>query len=181
MRLFISRCVLFAVLASLTFACNSVSPEEKAKQEIEAARKVIIEEREKLLDATGPLDTSRSKMMIDRYVTFVQNNPSDLDAGEFLFQAASICMAMGDFDRCINIHQNLINNYPNHSRKVESMFHIAFTYDTYLDKKGMAEDWYKRVIKDFPRDDLALQSRSAIKNLTMTDEELIKMFEEKNK
>ncbi|MGB0389991.1 MAG: tetratricopeptide repeat protein [Salibacteraceae bacterium] len=181
MRLLISRIALFVVLAGLMVACTPTNPEEKAKKEVEEARKVILEERDKLLDSTGPLDTARSEMMIDRYITFVQNNPADTDAGEFLFQAASLCMAKGDYERCIKIHQNLLNNYPNNKRTVESTFHIAFTYDTYLDKKGMAEDWYKKVIKEFPRDDLALQSRSAIKNLNMTDEELIKMFEEKNK
>ncbi len=167
------------LLTLVLFSCGT--EEAKTPDQIkEEAREAILLERSKLLNSTGELDTNQANTIIDMYITFVQNNTDDKDASEFMFQAGSLCVGKGDYKRAIRLLENVTKNYGDDKRAVEAYFLTAFIYENYLNQKGAAEDAYKLVIEKFPRHDLALQSRAAIENLTKTDEELIRMFEEKN-
>lgn len=173
---------VFALLVGLLFSCEN-EVKKTPDQLREEAREAIVLERIKLMDASGQIDTNRANTMIDTYITFVQNNPADADAGEFMFQAASLCMGKGDYRRSIRLFKNVTANFADDKRAPESYFLIAFTYENYLNQRGAAEEAYELVIDKFPRHDLSLQSRAALKNMSTgkTDLELVKMFEEQNK
>ena len=57
---------------------------------------------------------------------------------------------------------------------------IAFIYHNHMGNLGIAEAKYQEVIDKHPEHVLAQDARVAIKTLTLSDEELIEMFEKKN-
>ena len=61
------------------------------------------------------------------------------------------------------------------------MFLVAFIYDTYLKQLDQAKTAYEKVIEKYPNHHLTRDAKLSIEHLGMSDEELIKMFEEKQK
>lgn len=164
------------------FAACTQEADKTPDQLCEEAREALTIERTKLMNASGEIDTNRANAIIEMYITFVQNNPNDIDAAEFMFQAASLCMGKGDYQRAIRLFENVKLNYREDKRAPEAYFLIAFIYENNLNQRGAAEDAYKLVISEFPRHDYSLQARAAIKNMNTgkTDLELVRMFEEQN-
>jgi hypothetical protein len=57
---------------------------------------------------------------------------------------------------------------------------IAFIYENHLNKKGPAKEYYNKVINEYPEHVLASQAKQSIDILMLSDEELIKKFQENN-
>jgi tetratricopeptide (TPR) repeat protein len=176
--------VVVGTFLLLSTACTNEGSGEKQnmsnEQRIEDARQAIKAQREQLLDTKGPLDPTLAENMISMYITFVQNNPADKDAQEFLFQAASVAISKQEYERSLRLYQQAIENYPDEKRSPDALFMKAFVLQNHMDKLGAAEEAYLKLIDLYPRHDLSLEARAAIKTLHMSDEELIEHFEKMN-
>ena len=169
------------LVAIMTSCGNNETKVEKTPEVLkEEARKAIEKERDRLLNASGPLDPILADNMINLYMDFVKNNPGDPEAQEYLFQAGSICMSKGDYKRSLRLFENSIHNYPDGPRSPDSYFMSGFVNQNYLNRLGAAEEAYKKVIEYYPRHELALQARATLETINLTDEELIERFEKIN-
>lgn len=176
---FIGIAILIAGMVSCTENTEQ-KPEEKKPLPVEEARAAIDAFRADLLDAKGPLDTNKANTMIDLYISFVQANPADPEAQEYLFQAGSVAMAKGDYDRSLKLLKQATRNYPDEKRSPDCLFVSAYINHYHLDRRGAAEDFYKELIDQFPNHNLSIDARLALKNINLSDEELIEQFEKKN-
>lgn len=168
-------------LASLAVACSNGTP--PSPEDLKADARKGIEKLEGELMSSVELSPNKPKAntLIEMYVTYVNNNPNDEVCGEYIFKAGEIAMGTEQYQRAIGLFENVSQNYTNYDKVVEATYLIAFIYDNYLDQKGMAEDKYKEVIERYPRHSFAVEARGAINNLYLSDEELIKKFEEQNR
>ncbi|MCB0481216.1 MAG: hypothetical protein KDC83_07270 [Flavobacteriales bacterium] len=173
--------IMLIALAGILFSCGSNNSNDAEKLKKEAVEGIEKLEAELKSSVELSPNLKKANKLIEMYVTFVNNNPNDDHCGEFIFKAGEVSMGTEQYKRAIGFFENVITNYPGYEKIVEAHYLVAFIYDYYLDQKGVAEDKYKLVIERFPRNDFANEARGAINNLYLSDEELIKKFEDLNR
>lgn len=119
--------------------------------------------------------------IIQLYKQFADSFPNEKDAPQYLFKAANVSIGVRQFQPAISFLERIKKYYAEYEKSPESLFLMAFIYDNYLDQKGKAREIYQEVIDTYPSHKFASDAKEVIKTLEMTDEELIKMFEEKEK
>ena len=118
---------------------------------------------------------------IKLYKQFADSFPNEKSAPDYLFKAANVSIGVRQYIQAINFLERIKTYFPGYEKSPESLFLMAFIYDNYLDQKGKARDVYQEVIDQYPGHKFASDAKEVIKTLEMTDEELIKMFQEKEK
>jgi len=168
------------ILISMT-ACDSTKEEDGLREQITAK---ITELEGKLYksDPNNPqLDRPQAVDVIRYYKQYADSFPEDSVTPEYLFKGGEVGIALQQHQLAINLFDRVVNAYSNHKRAPESLFLKAFVLDNYLQAKGQAKGVYEAVIAKYPDHKLAQDAEASIQNLYMSDEDLIKMFQEKNK
>ncbi|MGB0166092.1 MAG: tetratricopeptide repeat protein [Luteibaculum sp.] len=98
---------------------------------------------------------------------------------KWLFEAGKAGRTSGRFESGIMFFKEFVSRYPNDKRVPEALFLTGFIYDEDLKDKDRAKGCYEQVVKKFPTHDLADDAQALIEQLYMTDEEIIRMIEEK--
>jgi tetratricopeptide (TPR) repeat protein len=166
-------------------ACNENPQENKfSNQEVnnelldaETEKKEIFA-LEKSLDNTGnnPRSKKDTRKLISLSVKYANNYPGDEHSPDFLFMAARSENGLREYRKSIKLLNRVIKDYDAYDRLVEVYFLKAFTYDEDLDDKAKAKRAYTELIKRFPDNPLATESKILIDNLYLSDEELIKKY-----
>ncbi len=149
------------------------SPQQKMKS--------AIEEQEKAFFASQPGETKLAGVLIDSYIDYVDNYPSDKEAPDFLFKAADIAMNMSRPQQAITLFQRIIKEYPDYKKLPQCLFLQGYVYENNLGDLQKAREIYQEFLKKYPDDEFADDAEVSIKNLGKTPEQLIKEFEEKSK
>lgn len=176
-------------LAAIMMACNGTGEKAEEKNKLneatsnkEAARSEIEAlEGELMNKLRSGFDEELAKRVVDFYVTYANNNPKDEYTPEYLFKAGEVSIGLKEFDQAVGYFERVYKNYPEFNKRVESLYLIGFTYDEHMDKYGKAKEYYQKVIDNHPDHEFADDAKASIETLGMSDEELIKKFEEKNK
>jgi len=172
---YLTLCAFVLVLMS----CETSQTPEVATPEI-AAKEIDAMEQELRKQPDIKHHTSKAESLVKLYKGFVDNNPQHEKSPEYLFKAAEVQMGLKKFEDAIRTLERLNTHYKNFDKRPEAMFIIAFIYENELDQKGQAKEAYEAVIEAFPRHELAIEARSSIKLIFMTDEEKIQYFQEQN-
>lgn len=131
-----------------------------------------------VFDAKG---REQSLTLIQAYLNFAEEHPTDTAAPHYLFKAADLSMSLGDALKAINLYNKIIFTYPEFDRNPQCLFLIAFIYENYLQNYGKAKEVYENFLKQYPNHDFADDAQISIQNLGKSPEELIREFEEKNR
>ena len=162
-------------------ACDSPDEKEKLKKEI-TEKIARLEERLYKTDPQNPqLDRAQAVDVIRYYKMFADSFPEDSLTPEYLFKGGEVGIALQQHQLAINLFERVVNAYPDHKRAPEALFLKAFVLDTYLQAKGQAKGVYEAMMAKYPDHKLAQDAEASIRNLYMSDEDLIKMFKEKNR
>lgn len=141
-----------------------------------------IEKHERVLkSATDRVLDANAKQLVSYYMMYAKAFPTDSLAPEFIFKAADVSTGLQDFERAVRLYNKVENEYEDYIKHPESIYLAGFIYDNHMGKKGKAKEYYDRIIEKYPNHIFAKDAKAAIAALHMTDEELVKMFEEKNK
>ncbi len=173
------------VLSIVLGACENSEgsePKQLTAEELkrEAYNEIMAMEKSMMAVQSGILDTMKASKLSRLYFTYSLNNLNDSNSSEFMFKSGELRMGIGQFIKSIEIFEQLNRSFPRHDKIVETKYLIAFIYHNYLNNLGIAEAKYQEVIDKHPDHILAQDARVAIKNLALSDEELIRMFEKKN-
>jgi Tetratricopeptide repeat len=133
-----------------------------------------------LFDSSSSFNQEKTAELMQSYLKYTSVFISDPKVPEYLFKAAGIARTVKLPTRSIELYTQIIKDYPEYEKKPEAMFLIAFVYDNDLNNKEMAKSGYKNFMSKFPDNQLSVDAKERLKTIDMTDEELIKMFEEKN-
>ncbi|MFT6845454.1 MAG: tetratricopeptide (TPR) repeat protein [Flavobacteriales bacterium] len=173
--------VMATAIVSL-WACsaqNEQSPEKMSKDEIIA---VVNDLHDSLVNPTSlELSAEHASNLMTYCTAFADKFPSDSLAPEMLYKASRSARGLKDFTRSIAIYNQIISDYPEYEKLPECYFFKAFIYDNDLKDKPKAEVAYQEVMAQFPEHRFSQDAKLLIEHLYLTDEELIKLFEEKNK
>lgn len=176
---------LILLIGVIVTACSS-EPKEPIKKDKSAIQKELVakinQTEEKLFKAEDKsLNYNDAKLVVELYKEYANNFPLENQSPEYLFKAVDVSMGLQDFLGAKKILDRITRDYGNFDKIVEVYYLKAFIYDVHLNEKGNAQEAYQYVIDTYPESKWADDASAAIKVLTMSDKDLIKMFEEKNK
>ena len=125
----------------------------------------------------------------DAYQQYAIENPNAGDTPDKLLKAAQNYGSLGDFVEATIILKSIIESYPKTNFAKNAMFAIAYIYGELAKyDKGQSEmynnnskKYYKMLIKEFPDDPLAKQSKLLMSFVGKSDEELFDELIEKSK
>ena len=168
-----------AIPAFFLSSCGNgtLTPEEEKFELNQQITELETKLRKNTEERIDPKDASE---ILDLYHTFSDKFPEEEIAPEYLFKAGEVSMGIGNYQRAIGYFERIRKDYPNFDKSPESLFIIGFIYDSYLQQKGKAKEVYEKVIAEYPEHKFAEDAKASINLLTMTDDELIEMFQQKN-
>ncbi len=185
------RIIYSFVLASLLISCG----EEKTETQNEETthEEAVIETNELNFEYLKELDQKLVKddMSVDAVVgkelmnsarQFVAENPNHEDAEAALELAAKGAEGAKLYNEAIGLLHRLITEFDESDKTPSYMYNKARILEEKLGKKDNAKAAYQALIDRFPEDPLALAAQEYVQMgfADMSDDEIIKMLEEKN-
>ncbi|PCJ83416.1 MAG: hypothetical protein COA57_11320 [Flavobacteriales bacterium] len=164
----------FLVIVSIIglLSCNSeVSEKEQLTQNITKL--------ENQLRKNDQLNESVANQVIQAYKEYADKFPNDSIAPDYLFKAGEVSIGLRQYTSAISFLERLNEHHPKYAKAPECFFLIAFVYDAYLSRKGKAKEMYEKFIEQYPDHHFADDAKASIEHMNMSDEDLIKMFQEK--
>jgi outer membrane protein assembly factor BamD (BamD/ComL family) len=178
--------ILVAVIGMLLVSCGGSgdTPKTEGESTVELTAEASFERIKAMEDSVynqKSFDPRGVQSLHDVYGVFLKRFPNDTLTPHVLFRAASTGRQLGRGQESINQYDRIIKDYPQWYRVPDAAYMKAFTLDDQLGQKGEAEVAYKEVIANYPDHHFARDAQAMLDNLHLTDEELIKKFEEMNK
>jgi tetratricopeptide (TPR) repeat protein len=126
-------------------------------------------------------DDELAKRVVTFYRDYAQNNPKDSITPEYLFKAGEVSIGLKEYDQAAGFFERIYNNYPDYNKRVESLYLVGFVYDEHANNYGKAKEYYEKVVANHPDHGFADDAKASIETLGLSDEEIIKKFEAKQK
>jgi TolA-binding protein len=140
-----------------------------------------IKEKEKQLYGNLEFDKTQGFQLIDAYVNFSNQYTSDTLSAVYLYKAGEIAMNLLAGSQAILYFDKVISNFPTFSKVPECVFLKAFVFENQLNDLTKAEQYYNQFIDQYPNHILAKDAKASLEYLGKSPEELVKIFQEKNK
>jgi len=162
-----------AIILSFLFSCKPES--DRTADKIRETEKMLIN------DSTKMLNRSLAEGELKAYAEFTEKFPEDTRSEEFLYKAAELANSMGKTAVALDYYHSFCEKYPKSKKAPYALFLQAFIYENQLKNLDKARELYSGFLTAYPDHELAKDARFSLNNLGKSEEELIKMFEEKNK
>ena len=119
--------------------------------------------------------------IISYYKVYADKFRDDSLSVGYLYKAGEVSTAITQHNQAIHFFERVAKDYPDSPKAPEATFLVAFTYHEHLKDIDRARESYERVIAMYPDHHWAQQAKGLLSTLDMSEEELIRQFEEKNK
>ena len=130
--------------------------------------------------ATTKVDIPTGETLVKMYVGFANDYPTDSLAPMYLMKAADVAMNIKRGDVAIKYLDRVVKDYPEYDKLADCYFMRGYVYETVLADTDKAKQAYELFLVQYPNHPLAADTRIIIQNLSLSDEEIIKMIIEKN-
>lgn len=130
--------------------------------------------------ATTKVDIPTGETLVKMYVGFANDYPTDSLAPMYLMKAADVAMNIKRGDVAIKYLDRVVKDYPEYDKLADCYFMRGYVYETVLTDTDKAKQAYELFLVQYPNHPLAADTRIIIQNLSLSDEEIIKMIIEKN-
>lgn len=184
----------FATLMAIATGCNApddqssnpgpgnTPPAHDAEyQSNKEAKLEQIADLEQQVEAeTSGQDLKLRKRLLVSYADYANYHHEEPEVPEFLFRSAKLAVEIGKPRKAIEHLINLHDGFPKYERRIEAAFMIGFIYESVLNDRIRAEEYYTKVVELYPESTWAQEAQASLKLLYLTDEEKIKMFMEEN-
>ncbi len=107
---------------------------------------------------------------------FATEFPTEAKAPELLFKAGETARSIRQFPKAIEIYNRIYDNFQQHEKAPQALFLKAFTLDNDLKQKDAAKALYEEFLKKYPTNDFADDTEFLLKNLGVSDDDIIKGF-----
>jgi TolA-binding protein len=165
----------FILLTALSAILAQCKPDPKARiTELEA--KIASENFS--LDEKG-MQTANE--LIAAYIEYAEKFKDSPEAPDYLYKAADISLNTGKSKEALELYNRIIYQYPDYKKVPECLFLVAYIYENFIQNFGKAKEVYELFIAKYPNHDFADDAAISIQNMGKSPEELIRMFEEKNR
>lgn len=171
--------VLFVVAVAALNSCSS-NQKPASESDLVAAR---IDSLEAILfvESEEPADPQAGMELVRAYAKYYESNRFDSTAVDMLFKAGEVSMGIGQGNLAVKYFSTISKKHNDFYKAPEALFLTGFCEENLNEDTAAARFYYEKFISTYPDHRLSDDARFSIQNMTMTDEELIKMFEEKAK
>lgn len=136
---------------------------------------------EKQLEKEGARpDPAALKKLLEMYTGFVDANPADTLAQDYLYKAINLSIGVNNGTMAMQLIDRTLNDFRQSKYLPETVFLKAYVYENLLGNLGQAATVYNDFIVRYPGHDLADDAAAALKYLGKSPEELVKEFEAMN-
>jgi len=139
-----------------------------------------IDSLESVHAVSGSKDPFTVKKLMSAYLEFRNYYKKDERTADYFYKASELALSIGDWDKSAEILQNYFNTYKNRPNRDDALFQMAFIYDFEIKDKEKAKQSYEHYIKLYEDSNQVENARARLAYLDLNEEELIKMFQEKN-
>jgi TolA-binding protein len=148
-------------------------------------KKVLLEEiaqREAVLfDTTQKkFNSSEAIALTKAYEAYALDYAQDSLTPELLFKAAELYSALRQSYKALETYKQIYADYPQFEKRPICLFMQAYITDDELNDDNQAKILYEKFIAEFPNHVLAKDAKFSIENLGLTDEELLRKFQQQN-
>jgi len=184
------RVLLFSVLIAFFSACSgdkkSHPVQEKKMVATDFQREELISqinENNELISHSGNPDSvlficHKQAELCEQFTT---TRPLDMETPKILTYQAKAYKVLQNPKKSVQALNTIIQNFQDYENLPEVMLVKAITIDQEINDKQAAEKAYLELIQKFPDHPFANDAKSLLTQLHMSDEELIRSFEAKNK
>ncbi len=127
------------------------------------------------------LDTKLANELINAYEKFNKDYPDDTLSANYLFKAGEISMSMNDGKKALLFFEMYMKQYPEFKKAAHCLFLQGFVYETHLKDTATARKKYMHFLEKYPTHELVKDASASIELLGKSPEEIIKLFEERQK
>ncbi len=174
------RDLIIITSALMVFAaCNSnqkpASESDILLAQIDSLETILFAESE------APADVNAGMKLIRNYAKYYKDHKTDSIAVDMLFKAGEVSMGIGQGNMAVKYFKTVTEDHKEYSKAPEALFLTGFCEETINRDTTNARFYYEKFLEAYPNHKLAEDARFSIQNMSMSDEELIRMFEEKLK
>lgn len=156
--------LMLALLACGMLAC---SEKKLTQDDLKAAEATLFNEDHSINEAEAP-------NVAEKYCKFVEQSPDDSTAAMWLYHAMEINVLLKNTDKCIEIGNQVVSQYPKSEWAPMSLFLMgSYVYDDMLKDTAQAHVMFQRVIDEYPESGLVDDARKSIEYLGLTPDEIL--------
>lgn len=116
---------------------------------------------------------------VDACEAYAIGFPKDEMAPIYLYRAAEMARTLKTYPKALSIFDWLEEKYPDFEKTPTIVFLKGFMLENELNNKEAAIETYQRFLSTYPTDSLADDVQFLLNNIDKTDEEIMKMIDEK--
>ena len=160
------KLMILAVLALAMFACGN-KEQKLTLDDLRAAQATLFNQDRSVNEAVAP-------EVAEKYCKFVEQNPNDSTAAQWLYHAMEINVLLKDAEKSAAICDQLTTNYPESSWAPMSLFLMgSYVYNDQLNDTAKAHVMFQRLIDEYPDSELVDDAQKSIEYLGLTPEEIM--------
>jgi TolA-binding protein len=161
------KMMVFTVLAFGLFACGGKTLTQNDLKKAEAS---LFNEDKSLNEATAP-------QVAETYCKYVEQNPDDSTAVEWLYHAMEINVMLKNADKSIELCDQLLQQYPQSKWAPMSLFLVgSYVYNDQLNDTAQAHAAFQRLIDNYPESALVDDAQMSIEYLGLTPDEIMTLI-----
>ncbi|MEO1437786.1 MAG: tetratricopeptide repeat protein [Bacteroidota bacterium] len=127
------------------------------------------------------IDMSLANRLINKYQQFAELNPTSAQTPANLYKAAEISRSTRNFPQAIDLWKKIYDDYPTYEKAGQALFLQGYVYENDLRNPEAAKSYYEEFIQKYPDHEMIESVKFSLANLGKSPDEIMKMFEEKNK
>lgn len=164
--------ILLIGIVSCNQEVKPLSESEKTLAKIDSLETILF------ADAESKADPKAGMNLIRSYAKFYQISKKGSLAVDMLFKAGEVSMGIGQGNLAVKYFRTIYEDHSNFYKAPEALFLTGFCEENINKNLEQAKWFYEKFVSDYPDHQLAQDARFSIQNMGMSDEDLIKMFEE---
>ncbi|MFW6019985.1 MAG: tetratricopeptide repeat protein [Bacteroidales bacterium] len=167
------KLILTTVIALVILgACTS--DRSSLKNEIDQIESNLFE------DPKGSMDKDSARLLIDKYVKYAEKNPEDTLALEYMFKAARVEVALGNYKDGLELLTQAEEAYEDEDEIARILLLKGIIFEDNLDNPEKAAENYRKLIDNYPDSEYARDAQHLLDNLGKSLQDMIDEFEKKN-
>jgi len=156
---------------------------EKQKEDIQDLDEYIKVLAESVFENPDKFGINRvaAQKYVDACEAYAIGFPNEEMAPEYLYRAAEMARTLKTYPKALSIFDWIEEKYPNYEKTPTTVFLKGFMLENELNNKEAAREVYNRFLANYPKSDLVDDVKFLLDNIDKSDEEIMKMIDEKAK
>lgn len=125
------------------------------------------------------LNENNARAYVDACEAYAMGYPEKASSAQYLFNGAEVAKTLRSFNKSFALFDWILDKYPNHPKAPTSLFLKGFIMENEVKNIEGARELYNEFTSKYPNHELADDVQFLIDNLGKSDEEILKMIEEK--